>query len=1040
MFNAQLTGRLHVTVDGKSCDVRGKRARSILGYLLLNQGQAISRDALAGQLWPNQSNEQARTNLRREIFSLRKSNSLWESSIQSDKHSITLDLIGQTDVHRFYGLQKRFLACNSTDERTQLGCAAFDELRGDLLADVIDDWVTQPRLELRTATTELAELLLEDLQQTNQFDTAIRIAEKLIQSNPYAEHSYLSLMGLHLHAGDRGAALHVYRRCESTLIKELGILPNGDLLRLYQSLMNDQSVPSLSIGQVINSPAAMVGRTGVLGRISDVITANTGSAPQFILVSGEAGIGKTRVLQEVERLNRDKSAEIVNIRCQVGIGSTAHSGLVDLFGKLSCRTKIDSLPNHFRSELTQSLPQVFATTDDTEANETKLTNRSRGRVFEGLTRLLSQSAFPVVVLVDDMHWIDSDTADWFSFLMKKHLNRPVTVVATIRPEDLRQQPRLQKTLDGLSSGDTYYREILEPLSSTEIQEILEPLSVELFPNGLSLDVWERVYRTTAGNPFYAIECVRVLGQDYGKVNDQFTQSKLSWFISRRLDTVSDAGRRLLDGAAVIGRPFTPSTLQHLFHLDNECFMTSMEELWQRGFFATRDAGRYGFSHDIVREYLYAELSPPRKQYLHGAVAETLERQFKNSNVGNRAEIGRHLESSGNYVSAVSWYREAAEISDSNMAHREAIALCDRGLAILSKVDDDKHLLSTEVAFLMLKARLISLVEGFTAPDVATIFQRICAIEHRITDPEQRHLVAKQFRFFLSFGNRPRRALRLASDQIEFARVTGDPMKMVESWRCRGVTEYQLGRFRDSEASMNKALSIFEVERRASRITVENAPFFVPAAFRFRAMAQLIQNRPEDSAQSIRDSELYRTNYEEAFAIIVMLMTQANIMQLLHDVTGVRTIAEELSAFSDHHYLPKMKCFSDFLFGWVIAEEGDAEQALELFKATQSRYPINADHHMFPTWWAHRGNVELRLGHVAEGLNSIKEGIAASRRTRQATWLAELHRLLGIALHQHGASKHHVDAALELSSRIATRQHATLFENRTEETRLAILLS
>jgi len=141
MLVAQLTGRLLVTDNGISCvPTNRRRARSILAYLLVNEGEPVTRDELAGNLWPDQSNQQARTNLRREILSLRNQSPVWDAHIKSDKQTLSLEFedTASVDLRDFYNSKKLFDDASSIDERCRYGTQAFESLHGELLVDIAD--------------------------------------------------------------------------------------------------------------------------------------------------------------------------------------------------------------------------------------------------------------------------------------------------------------------------------------------------------------------------------------------------------------------------------------------------------------------------------------------------------------------------------------------------------------------------------------------------------------------------------------------------------------------------------------------------------------------------------------------------------------------------------------------------------------------------------------------------------------------------------------------------------------------------------------
>ena len=1043
VLNVRLTGRFVVIYHGESLTpILGQRARSILAYLLLHRGETVMRDFIAGNLWPEQSNEQARTNLRREIFSLRKASSVWKRLIVSGKQTITLsnDAKIETDVHRFYSLKRAFDENESGEKKIDLGRLAIACLHGELLVDFNDEWVIGPRLQLESAAFELAEQLLAEMQRLNHRSGAIGICETLIRYNPYSEKSYISLFQLYSDSGDRAMALHTYQRCELILERELGIAPGEELQRLYSSLFQREDHRSAKTSGRTQVGTGLIGREDTLEKVWQLIRSNIHDKPLFIVISGEAGIGKSRVLNALRSSFENQQTDTALATCHWGGNALSYKSVVDWFSMLSCSDSVLQLEESFRYELGFSLPTIFKCADNTSKVSGHAANRSRGRLFEALSRLLSLSDYPIVLFLDDLQWVDTDTMDWLAFLFTRSMNKPLCIVATLRHEDAWSHGRLKSHLDHFGSSKRYNEITIKPLNRSQIWSILDAPSTNALHKEEREERYEQAYQLSAGNPFYALEYMQVaVNGDVQKAVKEMPR-KFNNLLSQRLLSITREARLVLDFASALGQPFSPESLQRMSEMSNHDFMLVLEELWGRGFLATKDTGLYWFKHQLIRDTHYSILSPPRREYLHSIVARIMQDSLERSGVGSHGQIAFHYEASGKFPEALSWYLEAAEVAERNMIHREAIKQCRHALSLIARIESSKDSVVDEVQLLLLLARQVSLLEGYSSQELADIYARLSLLQVQIIEPEIRHSIAKQKRIFLSFSDNPRNARVLAGEQIRFAKKIGDPIKLIESWRCKGVTEYQLGYFADCENSMDLAIELINQEQNLANISYEDAPFFVPVTHNFKAMVQLIQGEPLDSENSLKESAKYNVPYVESFVQFVLLMTQASVLQLMGEVDRVHSIAMQFEKLADIYYLPKMQCVAQFLMGWVVSEQGDPDQALSIFMAAHEGYPKNADHHMFPTWWAHRSDAEIRTGMYIEGLASIRESIMASQRTGQGTWLAEYYRKLGIALHLNGESPDDVRAAFDRSTEIARRQDATLFENRTEESKIATLLS
>ena len=308
----RLLGECQFIYDGEVvAGLQTKRLRSLLGYLLLHAGQQLSALQLAFLFWPDSTEKQARTNLRRLFFNLR------QTFPQSDEFLDRGDHLVQWRADSGYTLDVEQFETN-LDEATRLLTtedfgpardaleAAIETYGGDLLPDSYDDWILVHREELRQRYLGALEQLMDLLEGDGDYRTAIRYGELLLREDSLREKPYRTLMRLHALNGDRAGALRVYHACASELERELGVEPDAETTVLYERLLQSSAAAgAVSVGGARSIHTAedgqLVGRQAERRSLfSAWRTAASGKAT-FVLINGEAGIGKTRLAEELYR-------------------------------------------------------------------------------------------------------------------------------------------------------------------------------------------------------------------------------------------------------------------------------------------------------------------------------------------------------------------------------------------------------------------------------------------------------------------------------------------------------------------------------------------------------------------------------------------------------------------------------------------------------------------------------------------------------------------------------------------------------------------
>jgi len=301
-----LSVRLLGDVDLRLGDVplpplESARAESLLAYLLLHREAPQSRQRLAFLLWPHSTEPQARTNLRHVLHTLRRA--LPDAGQFIDVTARTLqwraDAPYRLDVATFEDALARADGEDADSALTALR-EAIDAYTGDLLAGSYDDWLLEQRERLGQRYLDALERLARLLEERGEPRQAVPYVERLMRHDPLREETYRLLMRLHEACGDRARALRVYHACTAALERELGVEPAAATREVYEALLPDIEEARTSGTQWrMAAGHALVGRTRERTRLTELWRQSERGHAQLVLVTGEPGIGKTRLLEEL---------------------------------------------------------------------------------------------------------------------------------------------------------------------------------------------------------------------------------------------------------------------------------------------------------------------------------------------------------------------------------------------------------------------------------------------------------------------------------------------------------------------------------------------------------------------------------------------------------------------------------------------------------------------------------------------------------------------------------------------------------------------
>lgn len=706
----RLLGEFQARLDGLDVSSLGSaRIESLLAYLVLHRDAPQPRRRVASALWPDSAEAQARTNLRHVLHTLRQGIPGVERYVEITARTLRWrpDAPLRLDVDDFDAL----LAAVGDEGRRDALRQAIALYDGDLVDGCPDEWLAGERDRLRRRHLDALAELARLCEACGELGEAVRHAEQLLRLDELREDVCRQLMRLHAARGDRATAVRVFHRCSTTLARELGVEPSEATRTAYRTLAAAAPGVATSPPERTGGPP-LVGRAAEMARLATAWRSATAGHAQLVLVTGEAGVGKTRLAEEFRRWCTRTGGAAAEARCYPAEGPLAYGPVTDWLRSAAVRPRLPRLDVARLSELARLLPELVVEVPGLTRPEPLPENDQRHRLFEAVTLAVLAADGPLLLVVDDVPHADRETCQLLHYLLRSRPSARLLVVSTARSEDLDPRHPVHDLLAAVRERGRCVEIELSRLNQDETALVAERLT----GHRLAEPELRRFHRETEGNPLFVVEALRA-GWSAASPLSPRVQS----VIEARLTRLSERARDVLDVAAVIGREFPTDVLAAACRTDEDDLVGGLDELWRRRI--VRDHGAtYDFAHDKIRQVAYQSVTPARRRVLHRRVAAALERM--NADPGPQsARIAAHYEQAGDAERAIAWYRTAAKAAQLLHANARAVQLLDRALELLESLPESTERLRLELELRTALLAPLVPVHGYRSPVIAAAQQR-----------------------------------------------------------------------------------------------------------------------------------------------------------------------------------------------------------------------------------------------------------------------------------------------------------------------------
>jgi diguanylate cyclase (GGDEF)-like protein len=548
--------------------------------------------------------------------------------------------------------------------------------------------------------------------------------------------------------------------------------------------------------RVITPTMEIVGREKEMSRIIDVINLTDDGNMRAVCISGEIGVGKTRLVHEVIKESKNKDITFLESNLSattISIPYYPFREIIRSVFKKEGRESIAGISQAFLIELTKIVPEL---SDELVELDKSVFMLDKFRLFEGIRRFfeLQASSSPVIVCLDNIHWADNSSLELFNYLVRALKGTPVFFFFIYRVEEAKSES-FRNVMQSMNREKLYYRIELESLEPFEVAQMLS-LMVGISP---SPELNAFIYRETGGNPFFIEELMKSLETNNAFVS---TETELSFIegegiviphlimsvVNRKMGMMSSQSQELLEYAAVIGRKFDFTLLREVTGIKEGYLFDLMDEIIDMRLLKESEGERYCFSEDVIRETIYQQIHKIKAKSYHRIVGEALE----NLNAECVENVVEEL--------------IAADRAKNAYANRDAIKFYGRTLECLKKSGMKGRELK-EIEVLKKKAAILDLV-GDNEMAIEDLREAVRNSQVLGEKKLEANCLIDLCRVFFELSHYDD-TIEMAENALEIYRELNDYQGEMEGLNCIGIANWYIGEFKSALESYRSSLTIAE---------------------------------------------------------------------------------------------------------------------------------------------------------------------------------------------------------------------------------------
>ncbi|KAB3533508.1 AAA family ATPase [Alkaliphilus serpentinus] len=615
-----------------------RKAEALFFYLVCNKREA-TRDELVNLLWADVPEDVGKKNLRNTMYKIRKAFNL-DIIISPQKSVVMLN----PDIHIEADIDT-FLLHNSHSIKAYTG----DFLQGFSLkeGEAFEEWMYTTRELYKDLYIALLYNEINKESQIKGYEIVEQYCKLIMTIDPFDERPYRILMNQYMEEGAYNKGIEIYNRLEKILEKEMGIKPDGDSKKILEKLIDARNIKKTNNSST--SEGFFFGREMELKLLMDNFNHfSQGKGHKSVIITGEAGIGKTNLKEKFLTLINHKDLFVFQSNCYQAEEDYVLKPWNPIFARIKEIIKEESIeiPIIWSNIISYVFPVFAIDQDNIKENLVEELDYMQFKLVEdaisGLIGKLCQNR-KILLIFDDIQWMDNRSIALLKHLLHQDKENRILLVGISRNE---YDIRTDSFITLLNKYNLLEEIKLERFTAKQVEEFMQAA----LPNrSFSRDLIDKIFTETEGNTFFIVEYLNALRE-----NRNFSEmsSKLQDIIKSRFLNISQLGKRLLDIISLFFDKASMDIIKDLLGIDEMELLEAMEELENKYLISETsesDKIAYQFTHQKLREFIYNQLSPARRKFLHNRIGQILEKQLKGdkSDILSYSRLIYHFSSSGN---------------------------------------------------------------------------------------------------------------------------------------------------------------------------------------------------------------------------------------------------------------------------------------------------------------------------------------------------------------------------------------------------------
>ncbi len=790
----------------------------------------------------------------------------------------------------------------------------------------------------------------------------------------------------------------------------------------------------------------MVGREQEIGLLLDRWEQAREGEGQVVLLSGEAGIGKSRIVQMLRDGVAAEDHARLRYQCSPYHTNSALHPIIDQLVRAagfvrddSFDTKLDKLQSllaRSSSDPASALPLLAALLSippgdrfaPLEISPELQKERTLAALFGEMEDLAASR--PLLVIFEDVHWIDPTSQELLDLIVDRTQEIEALVLITHRP-----------VFNAPWGGRPHVTSLtLNRLGRRQSQTMIGALTDN---KPLPEEVLGQILARTDGVPLFVEELTKTV-LEAGLLKEETNRYVLTGPLQplaipatlhdsliARLDRTSPI-KEIAQTAAAIGREFSHELLAGVSSASDEMLVDALAQLaeaeliYRRGMPPRAD---YTFKHALVRDAAYESLLKGKRHELHGRIARTLEQDFPERAEAEPELLAFHLTAAGLVEQAIPYWRNAGLRAVEHSANVEAVAHFSTGVELFLALPDWSERPQEELALQAPLASALTAAKGYAAPETGNALMRARDLCREVGDTLQMFEVLYGMWNYIYVAGDLHAGLELAEECFELVRHEGKRTRLVAAHCMLGQTNASMGLFDKAQDHFEQSIALYRPEKdRSLGLVYGEDPGILSLGF--LTVPLWAKGFPQRSITLSREALDKAEGASHALSIGVTYLWPVVIRCLRREPKQTLEAAETVIAYSSEQTLPFIRGFGMLFGGWALSELGRSEEGIARMNRGLEEWQATGSGFFVPLFLALLAEGYQKCGKIEEALDTLSNAFDVVEHGGENMWTSELLRLRAMCLLSLSSSNApEAEAAFRDAMEVAKRQNARSLELR-----------